>query len=380
MINIILGIGAILVIAILVMIFRVQTLVSIVRRGSTEKRVGSSNRVNAILFLAFLVLGTIGIVWSSIATATDYLPQPSSIHGRQIDDLFWVTMGIIGAVFFATHILLFYFPFKYQYKEGNRASFYPDNNKLEVVWTIIPAIVLTLLVLSGWKVWRDITSDAPEEAVSIEIVGEQFNWNIRYPGKVDNTLGAYNFQLIDATNQLGLDLKDEKTFDDFIAREIVVPKGKPVLLKIRAKDVLHSVFLPHFRLKMDAVPGMPTRFWFTPTKTTAEMREELGNPNFNYELACTEVCGRGHFSMRKLLVVMEEEEYKSWYAQQKPWLANNRDYLERVPANLREKALKIIGSEEGATDAAAKTETQENPVAVPVNPNIVTTKANASIR
>ncbi len=299
MINILIGIGAILVIAILIMIFRVQTLVSVARRSSTEKRIGSSNKVNAILFLVFLVLGTIGMVWSSISASTDFLPQPSSIHGKEVDDLFWITMGIIGAVFIATHILLFYFPYKYQFKEGRRASFYPDNNKLEVIWTIIPAIVLTILVLSGWKVWRDITGEAPEEAIAIEIMGSQFQWDIRYGGKVDRQLGTYNFQMIDATNLFGMDFSDEKTFDDFGAREIMVPKGKPVLLKIRARDVLHSVFLPHFRLKMDAVPGMPTRFWFTPTKTTAEMREELNNPDFNYELACTEVCGRGHFSMRK---------------------------------------------------------------------------------
>jgi cytochrome c oxidase subunit II len=379
MINIIIGIGAILIIAILIMIFRVQTLVSVVR-GSANKRVGTSNKVNAALMLAFLVIGTALTVWSSISAAEYFLPQPSSQHGKDIDDLFWVTMGIIGAVFIATHILLFYFPFKYQYKEGNRASFYPDNNKLEVVWTIIPAIVLTLLVLSGWKVWRDITTDAPPEAAVIEVVGEQFNWSFRYAGKVDKQLGAYNYQLIDATNQVGLDFADEKNFDDFFSNTtLYLPKGKPVLLRIRAKDVLHSVFLPHFRLKMDAVPGMPTRFWFTPTKTTQEMREELNNPDFNYELACTEVCGRGHFSMRKIVVVLEEAEYNKWFAEQQPWLAKNREYLEKVPANLREKALQIIGSE-GAGNTSASTTPDNNTISEPTNQNIVTTKSSTSIQ
>ena len=141
-------------------------------------------------------------------------------------------------------------------------------------------------------------------------------------------------------------------------------KGKPVLFKIRARDVLHSVFVPHFRLKMDAVPGMPTRFWFVPTKTTAEMREELsqgndpkwaevdpdtGSPkweNFNYELACTEVCGKGHFSMRLIVVVDEPAEYEKWKSEQKSWLSNNPDYLSKVPSSLKELAYITTGIEE----------------------------------
>jgi cytochrome c oxidase subunit 2 len=377
MMNIILGIGAILILVILFMIFRVGTLIS-VAKGSHHKRAGTSNKVNAALLMVFLVVGTIAAVWSSYAAADDFLPEPSSVHGEQIDTLFWVTMGILCAVFFATHVLLFYFPFKYQFKEGNRAAFYPDNNKLEVIWTIVPAIVLTLLVLSGWKVWRDITTDAPQEAEVVEIVGQQFNWHVRYPGKVDKELGAYNYKLIDASNAVGIDLADEKSFDDFMAPtgEIRVPVGKPVLLKIRARDVLHSVYMPHFRLKMDAVPGMPTRFWFTPTKTTAQMKQDLNNPDFDYELACTEVCGRGHFSMRLRVIVEEEADYRKWYDSQKSWLSSNREgYLERVPANLREKALQVIGSGDNPSAAIAPL---EEPVTVPANPAVVKTSSTSA--
>lgn len=377
MMNILLGIGAILIGVILFMIFRVGTLISVVR-GSHHKRAGTSNKVNAALLVVFLVLGTIGAVWSSYSAADDFLPAPVSVHGEQIDTLFWVTMGILCAVFFATHVLLFYFPFKYQFKEGNRAAFYPDNNKLEVIWTIVPAIVLTLLVLSGWKVWRDITADAPQESEVIEIVGQQFNWWVRYPGKVDKELGAYNFRMIDASNAVGIDLSDEKSFDDFMgpSGELRVPVGKPVLLKIRARDVLHSVYMPHFRLKMDAVPGMPTRFWFTPTKTTAQMRQETNNPDFNYELACTEVCGRGHFSMRLIVVVEEQADYVKWYNTQKPWLASTReDNLQKVPANLREKALQIIGA--GDNPSAAVTPVEGPTTEAPVNPAVVKTSTSA---
>lgn len=373
MMNILLGIGGVLILVILYMIFRVTTLISVVK-GSHHKRAGASNKVNAALMLAFLILGSIAAVWSAYAAADEFLPPPSSVHGEQIDTLFWVTMGILCAVFFATHVLLFYFPYKYQFKEGNRAAFFPDNNKLEVVWTIVPAIVLTLLVLSGWKVWRDITADAPKEAEVIEIVGQQFNWWVRYPGKVDNELGAYNYKLIDGTNGVGIDLADEKSFDDFMAPtgEIHVPVNKPVLLKIRARDVLHSVYMPHFRLKMDAVPGMPTRFWFTPTKTTAQMREETNNQDFEYELACTEVCGRGHFSMRLRVIVEEEADYRAWYNKQKPWLASNREeYLDRVPANLRNKALQVIGT--GESPSASTKASEGSSAEAPANTTVVKT-------
>jgi cytochrome c oxidase subunit 2 len=377
MTNILLGIGAILILVILYMIFRVGTLIS-VAKGSHHKRAGTSNKVNAALMVAFLVIGSIAAIWSSYAAADEFLPEASSIQGGKIDTLFWVTMGILCAVFFATHILLFYFPYKYQFKEGNRAAFYPDNNKLEVVWTLVPAVVLTLLVLSGWKVWRDITADAPQEAEVIEIVGQQFNWWVRYPGKVDKELGAFNYQLIDASNAVGIDLADEKSFDDFMAPtgEIRLPVGKPVLLKIRARDVLHSVWMPHFRVKMDAVPGMPTRFWFTATKTTAQMKQEMNNPDFDYELACTEVCGRGHFSMRLRIIVEEEADYRKWYNSQKPWLSNNREeYLERVPANLREKALQVIGS--GENPSAVVSSEKEAVTDASVNPAVVKTSTSA---
>ena len=172
------------------------------------------------------------------------------------------------------------------------------------------------------------------------MIGQQFLWTARYPGVKDKMLGKQNYRMIDASNEMGLDLSDKNSFDDFKSLELHLPKGKEVQLMIRAKDVLHSVFLPHFRLKMDAVPGMYTTFKFIPTKSTADMREETGNPNFNYEMACTEVCGRGHFSMRFPVFVHDTvEDYENWMASQEAWLKQNPDYLKRVPANLREAAI-----------------------------------------
>ena len=150
-----------------------------------------------------------------------------------------------------------------------------------------------------------------------------------------------------------MDLTDKNTFDDFRSLELHLPAGKEVLLKIRANDVLHSVYLPHFRVKMDAVPGMVTQFKFTPTKTTQQMRDELGNPKFNYEMACAEICGQGHFSMRFPVIVDEPEVYEKWKASQESWLKQNPDYLKRVPAELREAAIIKAGLPLDNTTAAS---------------------------
>ncbi len=198
---------------------------------------------------------------------------------------------------------------------------------------------MALLIFRGLRVWNDITGPATKEAVVIELVAQQFAWTARYPGSKDEELGKIDFRLIDNSNEFGLDLSDKNSFDDFKSLELHLPVNKEVLLKIRAKDVLHSVFLPHFRVKMDAVPGMQTVFKFIPTITTEEMRAKTGNPNFNYEMACTEICGKGHFSMRFPVIVEDEETFRKWKATQESWLKQNPDYLKNVPANLREFAM-----------------------------------------
>lgn len=348
MLGFIIGIAALLIIAILITIFRVQTLVN-VARGADKKRVTSGNKINAIMFIVFLVVGGLLMIWYSYSRFEEYTIPVASEHAVSIDMLFWVTMAITGFVFVVTHILLFIFPYQYRYRENAKAMFYPDNNRLELLWTVVPAIVLAILIFSGWRTWSDITEMAPEDAEVVEILGYQFNWNTRYPGK-DGELGNYDYQLIDVDNHWGMDFSDKSSFDDFSSMEVHIPKGKPVLFKIRARDVLHSVYVPEFRMKMDAVPGMPTNFWFVPTKTTAEMKQETGNPDFEYYIFCTEICGRGHFSMRLKLVIEEPEEYEAWYAEQSPWLQKNPDYLTNVPADLKELALVSAGLDEKDID------------------------------
>jgi cytochrome c oxidase subunit 2 len=318
--------AGILVILMLLLVFRVHTLVSVMR-GTGSGKVGLSNKINAAIMPIFFIGGLVAFYYSYDTAKKYFLPEAASVHGVATDHMFWFTMFLLVLAFLVTNTLLFWFPYKYQHSETRKAYFYPDNHKLELIWTIIPAVVMTGLVYYGLKEWNYITTfPAESECEIVEVMGKQFAWQVRYPGK-DNKLGRYKFKAIDATNEFGIDFTDSASFDDFVPRELHIPKGKKVLLRIRARDVLHSVFLPHFRVKMDAVPGMPTRFWFIPTKSTQDMREITGNPKFNYELACTEVCGRGHFAMRFIVVVDEPEDYASWKASQNTWSSDNFDYV-----------------------------------------------------
>ena len=324
-----------------IVISRLQDVIKSVKKEEAPDAVPAGNKLNGALFIIVLVLGGIAIVWSYMHSREFFLPEASSIHGRRTDDLFWFSMGVLTIPFVLVNFLIFFFAWKYQYKKNHRASFYPDNHKLELIWTIIPAIVMALLVFTGWKAWSDITSEAPMDAEVIEITGKQFNWIVRYGGVNDSKLGNYNYKLIDAQNEVGIDLSDENSFDDFQnPTEMHIPVNRPVLLKIRARDVIHSVFIPHMRVKMDAVPGMPTKFWFVADKTTAQMQAELNDPDFKYEIACTEICGQGHFSMKINLVVDDEESYKKWCAEQPTFLQTYPEYLVKVPDNLKAKAMK----------------------------------------
>lgn len=344
MMTLLIGLGLILTLVILYLIFRIASLVS-VAKGRSPEEVSQNNGIHAILFLLFMVFGLVVFFWYSYTHFDRYTLPLASEHGVVTDRLFWITMAVTVVAFVAIFIVMFWFVYKYQYREGRKATFYPDNHILELTWTIIPAVVLAILIFTGLRAWNDITSPASDQAEVIEVIGQQFAWSVRYPGK-DNVLGNTNFRFIDNFgNDLGLDLTDAKSYDDFKTLELHIPKGREILLKIRAKDVIHSVFLPHFRVKMDAVPGMPTHFKFTATKTTQEMREETGNPEFNYEMACTEICGRGHFSMRMLVVVHEASDFDKWKNEQETWLKQNPGYLEKIPADLREAALVKSGIE-----------------------------------
>jgi len=341
MTNLIIGLGVALILIILYLLFRVSSLVNLARTPDTktESRVDSSNKFNAGMFLGFTIVSLLVFFWYSFTYFDDYNLPVASVHGAWTDTLFWITMGVTVVAFSIISVVMAVFVYNYQHREGRKAKFYPDNHYLELAWTIIPAIVLAVLIFTGLRAWNDITSPASADAEVIEVIGQQFAWTARYPGNKDNTLGNYNYKLIDAVNEFGLDLNDKNSFDDFKSLELHIPKDKEVLIKIRAKDVLHSFYLPHFRVKMDAVPGMPTQFKFVANKTTQEMRDELDNQNFNYEVACAEVCGQAHFSMKMIVVVDEPDAYERWKQQQDAWLKQNPDYIRKVPAALQEAAM-----------------------------------------
>ncbi len=311
-----------------------------IMRGEENSR-KQNNRINAFLLLSFLVLGLIGVYYCNERLKGKILMPGSSAsdHGSDVDSMIKITLIITGVVFVITQVLLFWFAYRYQETDKRKAFYYPHNNKLEVIWTVVPAIVLTVMVGFGLFYWFRITGEAPKNAMTVEITGSQFKWEFRYPGR-DKVLGKKYFKMINDTlnNPLGQIWDDPANHDDiYIAGDdmhLVV--NKPVKLIINAKDVIHDVGLAHFRMKMDAVPGTPTTMWFTPTKTTAQMRKELNDPEFVYEISCDQMCGKGHFGMRGTIVVESQEEFDSWMATKKP--KYYAAFPDKDPDNIKAKA------------------------------------------
>ena len=335
---------------IIVQISRVREL-SAAMRGEEQAERSATNR-NGYGLYAFMIVFLVGTVVSAYYykdSMLGYGPWGSaSAHGSAIDDMVSLTLGFTGVVFIATHIALFYFAYKYRETVHKKADFISHDNRLEIIWTAIPAVVMTFLVVGGLDAWNEVMADVPElradgteteagiDYIEIEATGYQFAWDIRYPGE-DGLIGTKNYRLISGTNPLGQDWEDVKNHDDFMPTEIVLPVGVDVRVRITSKDVLHNFYLPHFRVKMDAVPGMPTYFVFNPQVTTDSMRQRLreypeyqvpADPEdpdglerweaFEYELACAELCGRGHFSMRRLVKIVSMEEYEDWLGDQTP--------------------------------------------------------------
>ena len=305
-----------------------------------EKSRKQNNKINAFLMIAFLVFGLFGAWYcNELYYGKTLFPQGSaSVEGEKIDLMLYITLAVTGSVFIITQVLLFWFVFKYQEKDGQKAFYFPHNNKLELLWTTVPAIFLTVLVVFGLKYWFKMTAPAPADAVVVEITGHQFAWEMRYPG-TDSKLGKKNYKLYNqpSGNTLGVDFEDPESWDDLHTTEMHLPVGKSVKLVINAMDVIHDVGLSHFRMKMDAVPGIPTTMWFTPKYTTEEMKKRTGNPNFVYEISCDQMCGKGHFSMRGVIVVESEADYKNWLAQQKPEYLTF--YPEKDPTNKKTETI-----------------------------------------
>lgn len=302
------------------------------------------------------------------------LPKSASAHGVDVDFLMSISMALIIVVFLITQPLLFFFSYKYRGRKDRKAAFISHNNKLEVIWTSVPALTLTVLILFGLNTWSDIMGEESKKgAINIELYAKQFDWTARYGGE-DNQLGKANVRFIEGVNTLGVisqsglakqiadinakiadneakiatsrnagkraymteqnaklnkkregmivleqrtsltDLKAAE--DDIVVKELHLPVGEKVLLHLRSQDIIHSAYLPHFRVQMNCVPGMNTEFAFTPTVTTEEMREETGNPEFDYVLLCNKICGAAHYNMKLKVIVESKEDYNKWLAEQ----------------------------------------------------------------
>jgi len=360
----------------LAQLIRVYELSSKLRKSGEHEINNKDNHINGLLMFVFMILTFVGFFYLMLKYGWTGRGSAASTQGVETDWLLNLNFIIILIAYFITNFLLFYFSYKYVRKPGVKAYFYPHNNKLEMIWTIVPAIVLAVIIILGLKSWTKITSPAEADAIRIELFAKQYDWTARYAG-LDNELGKYDYKLTTDNNELALitsntidssiaimgkeilsltkllnnrdtilndsvivvrrntlsvkerlfrlvtqikenhDKKaDAAVWDDIIQNDtLYLCKGENYEFNLRARDVLHSAYFPHFRIQMNAVPGMTTRMKLTPNMTTEQMRAEKNNPNFNFVLMCNKICGGAHYKMKMIVVVKDKASYKKWMAQ-----------------------------------------------------------------
>lgn len=399
------------------------------------------NNLNAKLMLGFMMFQFLGFIYLMLKYGWTGRGEPASLQGVETDWLLNVNFVIIIMVFFITNGLLFFFSYKYVRKPGVKATFISHNNRIEIIWTIVPAVVLGVIIILGLNSWNDLTAQSSKKAERIELFAYQFAWIARYSGE-DNTLGKFDYKLTTGNNELALmtentidtsinemyksiegieaslkqvnfdylisayrglssassykikiddaakeisssdfnlaeaedafkhiygdhigahghvnvdlevpnqetqsiigDLEQKLSIKERLYRSLVqmkqnhnpdvdkfalndiiqkdtlyLCKGRDYEFSFRSKDVIHSAYFPHFRAQMNVVPGMPTRFKFTPSLTTNEMRKSKDDEKFNFVLMCNKICGGAHYKMKMIVVVYPEAEYNNWMASKK---------------------------------------------------------------
>ena len=330
----------------IVKIFEVSNLGK--KRDDSQIANHKDNDLHGKLMFAFLVFIYLVTIFSFVSYTKVLLPEAASEHGGTYDRLFFISFALIMIVQIITQALLHYFSFKYRGLKDTKASFITHDNKLEFIWTIIPAIVLFGLILYGMTTWSQIMNfEEDEEALVIELYAQQWNWKARYAGE-DNVLGDANVRFLndyDGRNTVGIDSSDPNGLDDVVVtQEFHLPVDRKVIFKFRSQDVLHSAYMPHFRAQMNCVPGMITQFSFTPTITTADMRmnadvvdkvnrinkiryensqeliakgeESLDSYQFDYLLLCAKICGSSHYNMQMKIIVESKKDFEKWINQQ----------------------------------------------------------------
>ena len=307
---------------------------------SDDSQIASNkdNEKQGKLFLVFIVF-FYGLMFYSFWSLSKFYAPGASEHADDYDQLFFISLGLIMFVQVIIQFMLHWFGYKYRGQKGRKALFYADNDKLEFIWTIIPVITLSALIIYGLFSWSEIMNvEETDDTLVVEIYAYQFAWRVRYSGE-DRTLGEANVRFIEGINQLGVNETDPYAKDDIITTELHLPVDRPVLFKFRSQDVLHSAYFPFFRSQMNVVPGMTTQFGFTPSITSKEIRnsdymvdkvrnineirennDNLGpdekNYEFEYYLLCNKICGVSHYNMQMKIVVETEEEYQKWISEQ----------------------------------------------------------------
>jgi len=327
-------IACILSILVVVRLMNVAQLASVLSGENEDEEQKRADRSNALGLMAFMAIGLVLMVYMTIKYQPLMLPEAASEHGVKTDFLLNINFAVIGLVFIATQIALFWFVYKYKNSSSRRALFYPDNHKLEIIWTVVPTIVLSALIVTGLKEWNKITQGHPDDGMRVQVYGYQFNWMARYAGP-DNKLGRTFYKLISDDNPLGMDYSDPAGADDIMTsgNEMRLPKDVPVQFQFNSRDVIHSAYFPHFRTQMNCVPGMNTSFYMVPTISTSEMRKKTNNDKFNYVLLCNKICGVAHYNM-KMNVVIENDKtsFEAWLKTQKPAIPVKKDEPAPAPA------------------------------------------------
>lgn len=325
----------VLVVLTLVQVMRISEISSEIQKGKDNEVSEKDNDTQGRLMLLVGFGFVISVIVMYFAWGKHLLPEPASEHGSEIDGLMNLSMLIINIVFFVVQPILFYFAFKYRGKKGTKAVYYEHNNKLELFWTMVPALALAVLIIWGLNVWSTLMMpENEEEPILVEVYAQQFNWTVRYSGG-DNTLGYATVHEIGGANVLGVDTQDAASADDIVTKELHLPVGKPVKFQFRSQDVIHSAYFPHFRAQMNCVPGAITNFQFTPSITTAEIRQNKDVErhvdevnairkakgedvwDFNYVLLCNKICGAAHYNMQMDIIVETEDEFNAWLKEQK---------------------------------------------------------------
>ena len=250
----------------------------------------------------FLLAGAFDVLAEVRETNLYWSPEAATVGAKKIDTLLNFIFYLTAAVFILTQGVYIYYLVKYRKRPGSRAYYSHGNNKLEIIWTAIPTAIFLGLVIYSNRLWSELHSPAPEDSVKVDVVSYQFGWDMRYAG-ADGQLGKVDVSTYSVDNKFGLVPDDGAGDDDFSSTELVIPVNKPVHIYLHSRDVIHSFYVPQFRLYQAAVPGRTIAWvWFEPTRTG------------NFELACSQICGSGHYNMKAPIRVVTQEEFEKWQA------------------------------------------------------------------